>query len=393
MTVEFFDLAQRLYSAKTGAPVRQVAASLFSVKNEAIFVDADHGPKGKTVFTVMPRGGAPVTAPGSSVLRALAAAGAVMDGQREPAQLIAADGGVLAALERVARAAARDDSSDETVRSAAAVVGWWVDRSGYPGTNAVVSLLDHTRQRFITGAVPNRETHATYWRGVFGVSAGITGLAEWAAEISSGFGLPMLGSIREDDFYSYRAAVERFAKGFSWTHAEPAPIAAMGLRARCDTANLWEAALLSDRLWRHRAVHTGHVTGGEVISTTRTTFTITCPRMGSRLRAGSAVVGWMGGVDSYERATLFHGDVQTAEAHDGALQLTIARVPVDQRPGRSYWVTLMPAPPNDRIVRMGRARYRRLLFQGDSWIAAGKTPGVRRRDVPLDVLCAAAETE
>jgi hypothetical protein len=68
-------------------------------------------------------------------------------------------------------------------------------------------------------------------------------------------------------------------------------------------------------------------------------------------------------------------------------------VPVAQRPNPGQWVTLMPAPPNERTVRMGRSRYRRLLFKGDSWIAAGKTPGVRRRDVPLDVLCAAAETE
>jgi hypothetical protein len=115
--------------------------------------------------------------------------------------------------------------------------------------------------------------------------------------------------------------------------------------------------------------------------------------MGSRLRVGSSVVGWVGGVSSYERATLFHGDVQVAEAVKDALQLTIARVPVAERPSPGQWVTLMPAPPDNRIVSMGRSRYRKLLFKGDSWIASGKTPGVRRRDVPLDVLCAAAETE
>lgn len=392
MTVEFFDLARRLYAAKTGKPVLQVAATLFSVSAEAVFVDARRDDKGKTTFTVLPFGGTPITSSGVSVLRSLALAGAMMDTRRPPAQLITTDDTVLAALEKIARSAARHD--DERVRSASAMVGWWVDRAGYPGTNAVVNLLAHTRQRFITGAVPARERNATYWRkDVFGVADGIAGLPQWASKISGGPGLPMLAPIREDDFYSYRSACERFAKGWSWTHTEPAPIAAMGLRARCDTADLWEAALLSDRLWRHRAVHTGHVTGGEVVSSTRASFTISCPRMGSRLRSGSSVVGWSGGVDSYERATLFHGDVQTAEAHDGSLRLTIARVPADQRPSRSSWVTLMPAPPNDRIVRMGRARYRNLLFKGDSWIASGKVPGVRRREVPLDVLCAAAETE
>lgn len=391
MTVEFFDLARRLYAAKTGEPVLQVAAGLFNLTPVAIFVDAHRDAKGKVSFTVLRRGGKPVTARGVDALRALAAAGAVLDVQRPPAQLITPDATALAALEKVACAAARHD--DPAVCSAAAVVGWWADRSGYPGTNMVVNLLDHSRQRFITGSVPEREGHASYWRSVFGVDDGAPGLVQWAERISRGPTLPMLAPIRDDDFNSFRSAAERFAKGYSWTRAEPAPIAAMGLRARCDTADLWEAALLSDRLWRHRAVHTGHVTGGVVVSSTRSTFTVSCPRMGSRLRAGSAVVGWSGGVDSYERATLFNGDVQNAEAHEGSLLLTLARVQANVRPSRGAWVTLITAPPNDRIVRMGRSRYGRLLFKGDSWIATGKAPGVRRRDVPLDVLCAAAETE
>lgn len=391
MTVEFFDLARRLYAAESGEPVLQVAAGLFNVTPVAIYVDVHRDPGGKFVFTVFRQGGTPVTARGVDALRALAAAGAAMDTKRPPAQLIAADPTVLAVLERIARSAARHD--DPAVRSAAAVVGWWVDRSGYPGTNAVVNLLEHSRQRYITGSAPDRERHAAHWRRAFGVAPGAPGLVQWALRISRGPNLPMLAPIRENDFTSYRSAAERFDKGWGWAHTEPAPIAAMGLRARCDTADLWDAALLSDRLWRHRAAHTGHVTGGEVVSSTRATFTISCPRMGSRLRAGGAVIGWAGGVDSYERAVLFHGDVQTAEAHDGALILTLARVPSDQRPSRGDWVTLMPAPPNDRIVRMGRSRYHRLLFKSDSWLTSGKAPGVRRRDVPLDVLCAAAETE
>ncbi len=392
MTVEFYDLAQRLYAAKTGQPVLQVAAALFSVTTEAIFVDSRRNSAGKVEFTVMRPGGKSITAAGAAALQALYAAGAVMDASRTPAQLITPDDTTLEELEKIARSAARH--TDPAVRSASAMVGWWVDRSGYPGTNAVVNLLSHTRQRFITGSVPHRERDAAYWRNeVFFVAGGVTGTVEWAERISTGDGLAMLASIREDDSYSYNSACERFGKGWSWTAAEPAPIAAMGLRGRCDTADLWEAALRSDRLWRHRAVHTGHVTGGEVTFASRTVFTIACPRMGSRLRAGSAVVGWVGGVDAYDRATQFQGDVQSAEASKGSLLLTISRVPVAERPGPGYWVTLMPAPPSSRIVSVGRSRYRQLLFKGDSWIAAGKSPGVRRRDVPLDVLCAAAETE
>ena len=392
MTVEFYDLARRLYAAKTGQPVLQVAAALFTISPEAIVVDAHQDAAGKVKATVYRPGGKPTTAGGVAALRALAAAGAVMDPKGAPVQLVTPDGTTLAALGQIARSASRHD--DDTVRAASAVVGWWIDRAGYPGTNAVVNLLAQSRQRFITGTLPSRERTAAYWRDeVFAVGDSVAGLAVWAARISGGEELAMVAPIREDDAYSYRAAAERFAKGWDWTHPEPAPVAAMGLRVRCDTADLWDASLRSDRLWRHRAVHTGHVTGGEVIFANRAIFTIACPRLDSRLRVGSDVVGWGNGVDSYDKSALFYGDVQNAEAHHGLLHLTISRVPYAQRPNPGQWVTLMPAPPNERTVRMGRSRYRRLLFKGDSWIAAGKTPGVRRRDVPLDVLCAAAETE
>lgn len=391
MTVEFFDLAQRLYAAKTGKPVLRVAASLFRVEPTAIYLDVARDPKGKVSFTVYRRDAAPVIVRGVEVLRALAGAGAVMDTQSQPAQLIIPDAAALSALEKIARGFARHD--DHAVRSAAAVVGWWADRSGYPGSSAAINLLNHTRQRFITGTTPERESTAAYWRRVFVVDSGAMGLAQWALRVSAGFSLPMLEPIIDDDTESFRYAAERFAKGWNWTRPEPAAIAAMALRVRCDTADLWEAALLSDRLWRHRSTHTGHVTGGEVVSSVGTTFTVSCPRMGSRLRAGSAVVGWIGGVDSYDRAVHFDGEVQIADAIDGSLQLKIGRVKTTHRPPRNSWVTLMPAPPNPRIVRMARSRYSKLLFKGGSWITTGKAPGIRRRDVPLDVLCAAAETE
>lgn len=392
MTVEFFDLARRLHADKTGQPVLQVAAALFTLTPTAIYAEATQDTKGAVRISISKSGAPTTTATGVGVLRALAAAGAQLDPKGELVQLIVPDALTLEALGKIARPASRH--TDDTVRSAAAVVGWWLDRAGYPGTNAVINLLAHSRQRFITGSVPSRERNAAYWRdGVFAAGPGIAGLARWAQRVAVGEELAALAPIREDDAYSYRAAGERFGKGFDWTRPEPPPVAAMGLRVRCDTADLWDAALRGDRLWRHRAVHTGHVTGGEVTHATRASFTIKCPRMDSRLRVGSDVVGWISGVDGYDKATLFYGDIHNAEAHGGALMLTVTRVPYAQRPTPGQWVTLMPAPPNERTVRMGRSRYRKLLFKGDSWIASGRTPGVRRRDVPLDVLCAAAETE
>lgn len=392
MTVEFYDLAQRLYAETSGKSVLKVAGALFGVSPQAIFVQAHQdGAHSAPVATVSTAGGSPVTAKGVRVLRALAAAGAQMDTAGDAVQVVIPDAATLAVLAGIARSHATHN--DDAVRAASAVVGWWVDRAGYPGTGAVIELLAHSRQRYITGAIPSRERHASFWRAAFGVGESIAGLVGWAERISRGEMLAALTTIREDDTYTYRMAAQRFQKGWDWTRPEPPPVAAMGLRMRCDTADLWEAALLSDRLWRHRAVHTGHVTGGTVTHATRAFFTISAPRLDSRLRVGADVIGWIGGCDSYDRATVSHGHVHAAHAVNGALNLTIAGIPYAQRPNPGDWVTLMPAPPNERTVRMGRSRYRRLLFRGDSWIASGKTPGIRRRDVPLDVLCAAAETE
>ena len=392
MTVEFYDLAQRLHAAQHHAPVLTCAGSLFVLSPSAIYCAAHTDAKGAATVTVGGGlAGRPVTGGGVRVLRALAAAGARMDPTGQPVQVVIPDAASLAVLAGIARTHATHP--DDAVRAASAGVGWWVDRAGYPGSGAVVNLLAHSRQRYITGAVPSVERHASHWRQVFGVRDGIGGLAVWAAKIGRGELLAALSVVHEDDAWTYQAAAQRFGKGWDWTRPEPPPVAAMGLRMRCDTADVWEAALLSDRLYRHRAVHTGHVTGGETTVATRAFFTIKCGRLDSRLRVGADVVGWVGGVDSYDRATLFYGHIHSSHAKGGALMLTVAGIPVAQRPNPSDWVTLMPAPPNQRTVRMGRSKYRRLLFRGDSWIASGKTPGVRRRDVPLDVLCAAAETE
>lgn len=387
MTVEFYDLAQRLAAEKAGKPVLRVAQALFTLTPAAVFVEARIDEKGTTRTVLTPQIGAPSTVVGGAVLRALARAGAQMDPAQPPAQLVMPDGATLAALASVARAHHKD--ADPDVRAASAVIGWWIDRAGYPGTNAVINLLAHSRQRFITGAPPEAERHVGHWRSALAVN----GLSQWAQRVGAGVPLDALAPIREDDAYSFTQACKRFAKGYSWTAPEPPPVAAMGLRARCDTADLWEAALLSDRLWRHRAVHTGHVTGGEVVETTKATFTVRCRRLDARLRSGSDVLGWSGGLDSYDRSTHFYGDVHEASAHKGALLLTVARVAAEHRPSTGQWVSLMPAPPNPRTVSMGRSKYRRLQFRADSWIASGRTPGLRRRDVPLDVLCAAAETE
>lgn len=390
MTVEFYDLAQRLYARHSGAPVLRMAQPLFAVSTGAVWVDA-HRDGDTAVATICTPGGVSRTARGdAAVLEALHGAGARF-GNDAPCQLVIAAASDLAVLVGAARALRGD--GDPAVAEASAVVGWWLDRTGYPGTGAVVDLLAHSRQRYITDGTPEDERTVAHWRRVLGVGGGVDSLGSWAAILAAGERLASLDPVIEDDAYTYGLAGSRFADGGDWTKPDTTPGAALGLRRRCNAADLWESVLLEDRLWRHRGVHTGHVAGGVAVGQDSTRFTVACARMDSRLREGARVRGWTNGVDSFDRAWPFVGEVTASEAINGALHLTVAGVRAEARPRDGEWVTLMPAAPQAQRVNSDLYSYRRLLTGSNSWIAAGKTPGITRRDVPLDVLIAAAERE
>ncbi len=357
MTVEFYDLAQRIYAQRSGHPVLRVAGALFVLDPQAIMVSATQT-HGEVTASVAVADQPATEATGIGVLHALAAAGATFAAPMR--QLVVAGATDLAALADLAHA--HSGSNDPASREAAAVVGWWADRAGYPGTSAVIDLCAHSRQRYITASAPAAERSAAHWRSVFAVTEGPGGLWTWAQRLAKGAPLTALNQVRADDEYSFNAAAQRHRDGADWTVPDRPPVAAMGLRRRCDTADLWEAALLGDRLWRHRAVHTGHVTGGEIVSANRASFTVRCERMDCRLREGNSVCGWHGGIDSYERSVTFTGEIADTSACQGALLLTVTGVRVESRPGIGQWVSLMPAPPNTSMVHSGQYHYRRLQW-------------------------------
>ncbi|MEB3023359.1 MULTISPECIES: hypothetical protein [Mycolicibacter] len=390
MTVEFYDLAQRLYAARSGRPVLRLADTLVVLSATAVFVEAHRDGDTLTATVATATSSARTVTGAARILKTLHHAGARF-GLEAPCQVVVADGSVVSLLAGAARTLAGD--GDAAVAEASAVIGWWADRLGYPGSAAVVDVLAQSRQRFITAGLPTDERSGAYWRKVFGVGDGVAGLAGWARAVTAGTPAEGLAVMMEEDQYSYGAAGQAFGKGRDWTAPDGAPWAALGLRRRCDAAELFESILLEDRLWRHRAVHTGNVAGGIVAWGDRTRFSVQCSRMDSRLREGAAVRGWAGGIDSYGRALTFVGEVISAEAVDGVLVLTIAGVRADSRPLQGAWVSLMPAAPNASRVKSSLFTYRRLLTGGGSWIASGKPPIRARRDVPLDVLIAAAETD
>jgi hypothetical protein len=111
--------------------------------------------------------------------------------------------------------------------------------------------------------------------------------------------------------------------------------------------------------------------------------------MDARLRAGSAITGWAGTPDERDR-TRFSGTVADTGVAAGRLVLTLSGVTA-HKPSGGEPVTLAPAAPNTHTLTAGRRRYRQLYGTRTSWLTTGRTPALHRRDVPLDVLVAAAD--
>lgn len=191
MTVEFYDLAQRIYAQRSGHPVLRVAGALFVLDPQAIMLTATQT-RGVVTASVAVADQPATQVSGMGVLRALAAAGARFDAPMR--QLVVAGASDLTALVGLARA--HSGSDDPASREAAAVVGWWADRAGYPGTSAVVDLCAHSRQRYITAAVPAAERSAEHWRSVFAVGEGTAGLWRWAQHLANGTPLTALNQVR-----------------------------------------------------------------------------------------------------------------------------------------------------------------------------------------------------
>jgi hypothetical protein len=203
----------------------------------------------------------------------------------------------------------------------------------------------------------------------------------------------MLGSLAQDDAWAWGRAQSEHADGWDWRWPDTTARAATGLRARCDAADLFAAALLSDPLYRRRAVHTGHVVVGEVThpSGGKNRIDVTCARMDARLRVGNAVTGWVGAPDDTAHG-LFGGSVAATGVHAGHLVLTLTGVSA-AKPATGDRVSLWPAAPNPNTLRDGRRRFHQLYAARRSWLTTGRTPTPTRRDVPLDVLVAGAEDD
>ena len=300
--------------------------------------------------------------------------------------LVVQDPDTLPALLALARAAGPGGRRAAT----AAHIGWWADRADFPGSTGVVPLLRACRERWVTGTAPAYEASARTWRAWLRVpGGGCTAMLALLARVQAGSPLPLLGSIEEDTAGSWGRAQAAFAAGADWRQPDTTARAAAGLWARNDAADLYAAALMHDPLYRRRAVHTGHVVTGTARApdASAKTVRVSCDRPDGRLRENDEVTGWSGSLAARSEQ-VFRGTVTDAVIAGGTLTLTVACG--RRRLADGTAVTLHAADPVPKAMLSLLGHRERLYRAPGSWMAAGRTPGPERRDVPLGVMIAGA---
>ena len=329
MTAGWYDLGQRLYAARTGQAVARLAHSPVPWIANPVAVRARLR-RGTVTVTAAAPASPGQSAAGDDALSLLHDLGVTITAGTWQT-LVTDDAATLPALTALADAASRDGDQ----AAAAAHIAWWADRADYQGSSAVVPLIAACRERWITGEPPAAETQARTWRTWLGVpDESCTGMLALLALLHDGPALPLLDRIERDDTASWNRASQEHAAGRDWRQPDSPARGAIGLQARCDVADLYEAALLGDPLYRKRAVHTGHVVTGtvQVIPGRRPALIVTCDRLDARLRAGNVITGWRrpGG----HRAPAVHRHRQRCSRHRRQAAAHHHRRRRAQRPGR-----------------------------------------------------------
>jgi hypothetical protein len=393
VSVGLFDLGQRLRSATLVRPVARstfapvlppinpVAITLSGAGDGAIVRASD-----ATQVT---------TATRPSALSALTELGVSLG--PESRTLVIPDRNTLSRLVELARSTDPASSSATT----AAVIGWWSQRADHPGTGAVLNVTVACSDRWVLGVPPDDEHQSAVWRTWFGITdTGPRGLLELAAIVSAGQTLPGLETFTEDDQRSWESFTTRLADpkaSWDWRMRDNRREAALGLATRCDAAELYESLRLGDPLVATRESFSGTVVTGIVTAVSaRTRIEVTLDYLACRLRENAAVEGCPGyprDVPAANGSTWLHGRVAaTRVTADERLVVTITDAVV--RPGPAHIgqrVTLRPRSVDPRQQRSGRHELHRRYAARRSWLSGGSPPVPRRRDVPLDVVVAAAE--
>lgn len=388
MTSAWFDLGLRLHAAHTRVPAARLAGAPIVTPHDPVAVRGSLS-KGEPTLTIATRDRNDSVTGAAEGLALLASFGFSIT-RPDPVTVVTDQ---HAPTIRALQAVVAGWSEGNPHAEAAAHVVWTLNRSDFPHAPALVDVLALCRTRYALGIAPEGERDAAVWRDWLDVpDDGLTGVLDLLDRATSGDPLDGLQPLAEDDAYTWARAATEYTEGRDWRSPESIARAALGLRSLCDATDLHATALLGDPLHRRAAVHSGHVTVGTstAVEGRRKGLTLTSERLGSRLRAGEAVQGRVGGPMSTE--PVFTGTVRESGVEDGRLVVLIDGV-TGAAPGAGETISVHQAPPNAHAQRRGRGSIGRLYATRRSWLATGRAPKATRREVPLDVLVAAADTD
>jgi hypothetical protein len=393
VSVALFDLGQRLRAATLARPAARSTYAPVLPPTDAVAIILTGNGDGLLLRAT--DGARMTTATGPAALSALAELEVSVG--PEPRTLVIADRDTLARLVEAARLT--DPASP--LAAAAAVVGWWGQRADHPGTGSVLDVTEACSAHWVLGVPPEDERRVSIWRTWLGVAdAGPGGLLQLAFAVSAGPTLPGLESCAEDDRRSWDILLARLADqktSWDWRRRDSRREAALGLASRCDAAELYESLRLGDPLVAVRESFNGTVVTGIVTAVSgRGVIEITLDRLACRLREQAVIEGYPGfphDVPNAGRGPWLHGRVAaTRVTSDEQLVVTIGDAIVRPGPARiRQRVTLRPRSVDPRQQRSGRQELYLRYSARRSWLSGGPPPAPRRRDVPLDVVIAAAE--
>ena len=257
MSVEWFDLGQRLRAAATGQPGHRLGHAPIIRVPRPVAVRARLVGKDVTV-TAASTGQQAATASGLAALDLLGSLGVSLTAS-VPATLVTDTASTLGLLHRLALTAPSDSDRD----TVAGHIAWWRDRADFPAGRAVVDTVAACRARWVTGTAPSVEDLPATWRHWLTMpDDSVAGLLDLHERLIDGPPLQWLDTLAEDDIWAFSTAQSEHSDGLDWRRPDSTSRAALGLRSRCDAADLYAAALLTDSMYRLRAVHTGHVVTG-----------------------------------------------------------------------------------------------------------------------------------
>ena len=392
MNVANYDAAQRILSYLMRRPVRRLQHSVLPDADRRVAVEVVCGRDGQ--ITVRVADGEGTVRQGVDADAAAVVGGVVVGeaGLEVPVTALVSSGATIRALGMLAQRYATDNR--DAVRRGAAVAGWWCERAAHPGSLAVVNMCVVSAATFMVGVVPGDES-AALWRQWLGVSdQSLAGMHQWWDRLDCGPRLGGVESVWSDDRWLWQHLLGAVREGRGWQTAESLSLAAIRLRSRCDAADLWEAALLNDAWWRRRAVCAGVVGCGtvDVAGVQAGRIEVLTDQLDLRMKVGAAVQGWIGEVTDTGRDR-WSGEVVATSTEDDRLRITIAGMSrrTKVKPVAGQRVTIGPQPPNPSVQFSGRRAVRGLYRARSSWIGHGVSPTVQRREVPLDVMVAAAD--